>query len=107
MTFVSDLPSRGSYNSGTGTWTIGNSDLSTAQTLVIVATVASPNPSTNTATISRADQFDPNAGNNTASRAVVTPQQADLSLAKTVSNPTPNVGDIGHVHRHAEQQRPE
>jgi uncharacterized repeat protein (TIGR01451 family) len=92
VTFVSDLPSRGSYNSGTGTWTIGNLDLSTAQTLVIQATVASPNPSTNTATISHADQFDPNAANNTVS-AVVTPQQADLALAKTVSNPTPNVGD--------------
>ena len=92
VTFVSATPSRGSYNSATGTWTIGNLGLSTAQTLVIQATVASPNPSTNTATISHADQFDPNTANNTAS-AVVTPQQADLALAKTVSNPTPNVGD--------------
>ena len=34
----------------------------------------------------------PTPANNTAS-ATVTPQQADLALAKTVSNPTPNVGD--------------
>ena len=47
---------------------------------------------TNTATISDADQFDPNTGNNSAS-ATETPQQADLAVAKTVSNPTPNVGD--------------
>ncbi len=92
VTFVSATPSRGSYNSGTGTWTIGNLGLSTAQTLVIQATVASPNPSTNTATITHSDQFDPNTGNDSAS-VVVTPQQADLALAKTVSNPTPNVDD--------------
>ena len=93
VTFVSATPSRGSYNSATGTWTIGNLGLSTAQTLVIQATVASPNPSTNTATIGHADQFDPNPGYNTAS-ALVTPQRADLALAKTVSNPaTPDVGD--------------
>ena len=47
---------------------------------------------TNTANITGADQFDPNAGNNSAS-ATETPQQADLALSKTVSNPTPNVGD--------------
>ncbi len=92
LTFVSATPSRGSYDSGTGTWTIGNLDLSTAQTLAIQARVTSPNPSTNTATITHADQFDPDTANNTAS-AVVTPQQADLALAKTVSDPTPNVGD--------------
>ena len=34
----------------------------------------------------------PEHGNNTAS-ATETPQQADLSVTKTVSNPTPNVGD--------------
>ncbi len=65
---------------------------SAPQTLVLTGTVTSPNSVTNTATITAADQFDPNTGNNTAS-AVVTPQRADLALAKTVSNPTPNVGD--------------
>ena len=91
VTYVSAMPSRGSYNPVTGTWTIGNLGLLTAQTLVIQATVTSANPSTNTATIGHADQFDPNTANNTAS-AVVTPQQADLALAKTVSNAKPNVG---------------
>ena len=51
-----------------------------------------PAAATNTATITAADQFDPDLGNNTAI-ATETPQQADLALAKTVSNPTPNVGD--------------
>ncbi len=61
-------------------------------TLALSGTINSPYPVTNTATISHADQFDPVASNNTAG-AAVTPQQADLALAKTVSNPTPNVGD--------------
>ena len=56
------------------------------------ATVVSPAAQTNTATISDADQVDPNTGNNTAS-ATETPQQADLAVAKTVSDATPNVGD--------------
>jgi uncharacterized repeat protein (TIGR01451 family) len=46
-----------------------------------------------TATITHADQFDPDTGNNTAS-ATETPLRADLAVAKTVSNPTPNVGDV-------------
>ncbi len=92
LTFVSATASQGSYNSGTGTWTIGTLNLSAAQTLVVQATVTSPNPSTNTATITHADQFDPNTSNNTASVGV-TPQQADLALTKTVSDPTPNVGE--------------
>ena len=54
--------------------------------------MVSPAAQTNTATISDADQFDPNTGNNTAS-ATETPQQADLRCRKTVSNATPNVGD--------------
>ena len=54
--------------------------------------MVSPAAQTNTGTISDADQFDPNAANNTAS-ATETPQQADLSVSKTVSDATPNVGD--------------
>jgi uncharacterized repeat protein (TIGR01451 family) len=92
LTFVSASPSQGSYSSGTGTWTIGTVNLSAAQTLVVQAAVSSPNHSTNTATISHADQFDPDANNNTAN-VDVTPQQADLALTKTVSDPTPNVGE--------------
>ena len=31
---------------------------------------------------------------------------ADLALTKTVSNPTPNVGDTITLHRHPDQQWP-
>lgn len=39
-----------------------------------------------------ADAIDPNTGNNNSS-ATVTPQQADIALAKSVNNAMPNVGD--------------
>jgi len=92
LTFVASTPSQGSYNNGTGIWTVGTVNNAASATLLLGATVVSPNAQTNTAAISHADQFDPNPGNNSSS-AVETPQQADLALAKTVNNPTPNVGD--------------
>src|SRR5205823_4040382 len=92
LTFVSATPSQGSYLSGTGVWTVGTVTTTTAQSLQIQARVVSPNAQTNTASVSRADQFDPNSANNSAS-VTETPQQADLVLSKTVNNPTPNVGD--------------
>ena len=92
LTFVSDSPSQGTYTPGNGVWTVGAVTPGTPQTLMIVATVVSPTAQTNTAAIGHSDQFDPNAGNNTAS-ATETPQQADLAVSKSVSDPTPNVGD--------------
>ncbi len=66
LSFVSDTPSQGTYDSTTGLWTVGTVVVGSPQTLMIVATVTSANPQTNTATITHADQFDPNTGNNTA-----------------------------------------
>ena len=92
LSFVSATPSQGTYLNLTGVWTVGSAPVGTQHTLLLQATVVSPNPQTNTATISGADQFDPDLANNTAS-ATETPQQADLSLTKIVSDATPNVGD--------------
>ncbi len=92
LTFVSDLPSQGTYDPATGVWTVGTVTAAATQTLTITATVASPDEQTNTATISASDQFDPQMSNNSAAVSEI-PQQADLQLSKTVSDPTPNVGD--------------
>jgi uncharacterized repeat protein (TIGR01451 family) len=92
LSFVSATPSQGTYSSTSGAWTVGTVTTGTPQTLQIRATVVSVITQTNTATITGADQFDPDTTNNTASVSE-TPQQADLALAKTVSNATPNVGD--------------
>jgi uncharacterized repeat protein (TIGR01451 family) len=60
LTFVSAKPSHGTYSSGSGLWTVGTVKKMKTVALRVVATVVSPNPQTNTATISNADQFDPN-----------------------------------------------
>src|SRR5207253_2219620 len=83
LTLGTATPSQGSYASGTGVWTVGTVNNGSTATITISATVASAGVKTNTATITAVDQFDPASGNNSAS-ATVTPQQADLSLAKTV-----------------------
>jgi uncharacterized repeat protein (TIGR01451 family) len=92
LAFVDGVPSQGTYDSVTGVWTVGTVTAAASQTLTITATVAGAGAQTNTASISAADQFDPQTGNNTSS-ATETPQQADLQISKTVDNPTPNVGD--------------
>src|SRR5262249_20188729 len=88
---VSAAPSQGAYNSATGLWTVGQVEVAATATLTVMAQVLGPNPATNVTTVSQADQFDPDATNNTAS-ATETPQQADLHLTKAVSNARPNAG---------------
>jgi uncharacterized repeat protein (TIGR01451 family) len=90
LALVTASPSQGTYTGGV--WTVGAVPVGARLTLTLTATVNSPDPQTNTSSILSADQPDPNPANNTAS-ATATPQQADLLVAKTVSNITPNVGD--------------
>jgi large repetitive protein len=95
LTFVSATPSEGTYDSTTGLWTVGTVNTTTAQTLDVIAKVVNPSAQTNTVTITHSDQVDPNPDNNTAS-ATVTPQQADLAVAKTIDNAKPAPGDVIH-----------
>ncbi len=67
LTFVSDTPSQGSYDGTTGVWSVGTVGTTTPQTLLIQARVVSPDPQTNTASVT-ADQSDPNPNNNTRQR---------------------------------------
>jgi uncharacterized repeat protein (TIGR01451 family) len=92
VSYQSSTATQGSYDPATHTWTVGTVAVGATQTLTITAVVISPAPSTNTASISAADQFDPDTANNSDGASVV-PQQADLELTKTVSDPSPNVGD--------------
>jgi large repetitive protein len=98
LTFVSATPSGSTtYNSGTGIWTIGNLNSSSTAQLQIVATVASTGVKTNSAEVTAANEGDldstPNNNNSQEddqASVSVTPQVADLSVTKTVSNATPN-----------------
>ncbi|RAJ29600.1 putative repeat protein (TIGR01451 family)/gliding motility-associated-like protein [Pedobacter cryoconitis] len=78
-TFVSAAPSTGTYNSGTGVWTIGNLANGGNASLAITATVNPTGNYANTATIT-GGQSDPVTGNNT-STAITTP--VSLQLTKT------------------------
>ncbi|MDW8850401.1 HYR domain-containing protein, partial [Flavobacterium sp. MMLR14_040] len=75
--FVSSTPSVGSYNSGTGVWSIGDINAGIAVTLKIVAKVNANGVYTNTAIIP-ASVSDTNSANNSAS-------------ASTTPNPLPTV----------------
>src|SRR5262249_5843113 len=92
LSLVNANPSQGNYASDTGLWTVGDLANGVQATLILQAKVVNPAARTNAATISAAEQFDPDRGNNSAT-AAETPQQADLAVPKTVSNATPNVGD--------------
>ncbi|MGK4567239.1 Ig-like domain-containing protein [Flavobacterium sp. 3HN19-14] len=78
-TFVSATPSAGSYNSGTGVWTIGNLNNGSSATLSMTVTILETGSKANTATIS-GNEIDPVTTNNTV---ITTP--APLPVAPTGS----------------------
>jgi uncharacterized repeat protein (TIGR01451 family) len=95
LTFVSATPSTGTYNSGTGLWTLGalsNTAGQNSATLQIVATMTGSATLTNTATITGVAELDTNANNNTAS-VQVTPNVADLVVTKTAAPTTAGVNN--------------
>src|SRR5439155_9318029 len=69
LTLVSAAPSLGTYNSGSGDWSVTTLGNAASATLTISAKVVSPAVQTNSANITRADQYDPNPVNNSASAA--------------------------------------
>jgi uncharacterized repeat protein (TIGR01451 family) len=82
--------SSGSYNPGTGQWSIGNLSNSATTTLEITAKVLATGNYTNTASI-YSNQGDSNTANNSDS-ASITPVFPDLEVAKIVDNALPNAG---------------
>ncbi len=95
--FLSATASTGTYSSGAGVWTIGSLNNATSATLTITATVLSTGDFTNTASVKDLDQQDPDNTDDSASETVTAPVM-DLELVKTVSNSSPNVGDLITFH---------
>ncbi|MNS18345.1 hypothetical protein D3C72_500350 [compost metagenome] len=100
-TYVSYSATTGSYNPTTGIWTVGNMPISDSYTLQITAIVNASGNYTNTAEITASSQPDPDSTPNNSvtteddyAEATTTPTalSSDLSLTKTVNNPTPLVG---------------
>jgi len=95
LTYVSDNPSQGTYNDGTGLWDVGALAASASAWLQIEATADIGTGGlrlTNTATRVDSVPADPNPSNDVSS-AEVTVRGADLAVYKSVDNLRPNEGD--------------
>ena len=101
-TFVSAIPSVGTYDEITGSWNVGTIATTTNETLIIAAIVNATGNYTNTAEVTASDQEDPTStpGNNNPNEddfddATTIPiKNADLVTTKIVDKSTANVGDV-------------
>lgn len=88
-TFVSS--SSGSYNDGTGVWSVGNLTDGQTENLTLTLTVAATGDFDFAASVSGAE-LDPDLANNATTITLVPEDLADLSLTGVLSNPTPTLG---------------
>ena len=93
LTFVSATPSQGTYDPGTGDWVAGNLPAGTSATVSLTATVAAAGPLANAARKTAQTEPDPNPANDHASAVVNGAGTASVSVAKSVSNSMPAVGE--------------
>ena len=92
LSFVSAFTGYGTFNSSTGVWSVNGLNAGITATLTIAATRTTASELTNTASVTAMDQVDANPGDNSAS-VTLPAVSADLELAKTVNDPTADVGD--------------
>src|SRR5262249_2756860 len=78
LTFVSASASRGTYDSGTGVWTIGALPLTANALLTVTATVTGTGTIVNTAVRQTSSPVDTNPANDTASATITAARVADL-----------------------------
>jgi uncharacterized repeat protein (TIGR01451 family) len=95
LSFVSDAPSVGTYDSNTGDWTIPALANGAGATLSLTAAVNSAAARTLVATIVASDQAIPPSAGQPAS-ATEMPQAAALALTAQLDQATPTVGDTIH-----------
>lgn len=98
LAYSADQPSRGTFDSGTGVWTIGQIDPNEVVTLQLGAQVESIGVKENSAEITASDQADPNStpgnnvpGENDQDAVSVRPTIIDLSLNKEAEPFRPSV----------------
>lgn len=95
LNFIAATPTQGTYTPGTGLWDIGT--ILSGNT-VFMNIYASPNPSaagttvTNTANKTAENEFDPTVPD--ISSVDIFVPEADVTVTKFTSNPTPNVGEL-------------
>jgi uncharacterized repeat protein (TIGR01451 family) len=94
LAYVSDVSTQGSYDSGTGIWTVGDLAIGATAGLDITVSVDLDRVGetiTNTAVITALNQGDPDPDNNTASVAIDV-RGADIAITKSVDAASPFAG---------------
>ena len=92
VAFVSAEASQGSYDEGTGIWTLGVLPVTRTEMLTVTARVTEPGALVNTATRQSSTPVDPNAANDTGTATLTSSIVADVSLTKTPSAPVAAAG---------------
>ena len=92
VAFVSARASQGSYDAGTGIWTLGAVPVTGTEILRLTGRVTEPGTLVNTATRQSSTPVDPNAANDTGTATLTSSVVADLSLTKTPSVPVAAAG---------------
>jgi uncharacterized repeat protein (TIGR01451 family) len=105
VTYVSSTASRGTYDAGGGTWTVGTMASGATETLDIVVTVDQAGSIVNSAEVGTSAEADPDstpanavAGEDDQASAQLVaagsaPTSADLEIVKSASSPVASVGD--------------
>jgi hypothetical protein len=90
LTFVSGNATIGTYDSGSGIWTVGTINNGQTATLTIVATLATAGAKINTAQVTASNEFDPDSSPNDNAgddRATTNVTSALLSKRRFMSRP--------------------
>ncbi len=96
VTYVSNNPSAGTFNPGSGEWTISNIAVDETVTLELIVTVDEETAGTsitNTTTAAVGDQTDPTTVGDILEATIDVENFSDIVLTKVVDNATPNAGD--------------
>src|SRR5262249_31762643 len=91
LTLVSATAAPGTYDAGTGTWTVGALPVSASGTLTLVASVNTPGIIVNTASKTAQTEADPNPANDRSSISLNAIDTADTRAARATSAPAPAV----------------
>ncbi|WP_198293619.1 DUF7507 domain-containing protein, partial [Algoriphagus resistens] len=95
--YVSDSPSQGTYDEGSGIWTVGNLASGASATLSITARVLEPVSGAdfeNHTSIIGSNENDPNPANNSASEITTPVSNPSWTLTKSSSDSFENPGDV-------------
>ena len=93
-TYVSDTPSVGSYDSGTGVWIVGFLPFDSTETLVLTATVNASGPYDVEAEVTSADQPDPDS---TPDNDVLAEDDQDNASVTPQSEAIPTLNEWGMI----------